>query len=211
MTDSRGVKAHGVEGKLHDRPHAEGEDQRADADRAAQKPADERGGAQQRDAHGADRDAPDALGEADEERVARAAAERGGHIEILRVGEDDEAEQHHRHAREQRGTGLHQTEPVEEVHGLADDDRVDEHGDADRLAQKDVDDEDGEGDRDGGRAVEDAERFGRAEIQHLPRADADVCLNGEIDSEAVDEERDRREEHIQQNRAGRGIVPQRSF
>ena len=157
------------------------------------------------------RDAFGALGKADEERVARAAAERGGHIEILRVGEDDKAEQHHRHAREQRGAGLHQIEVIEEIHGLADDDRIDEHSDADRLAQKDVDDEDGEGDRDGSRAVEDAERFGGAEIQHLPRADADVRLNGEIDAETVEKERDRREEHIQQNRAGRGIVPQRGL
>ena len=47
-------------------------------------------------------------------------------------------------------------DPVEEIHRLADDDRVYEHGNADGLPEQNVDQKDRHRNGDGGRPVEDA-------------------------------------------------------
>ena len=199
------VKAHRAERKLHDRPGAEGADQRPDADRPAKQPARERGEREQRDAHRPDRQPAQTLCQTDQQRVARPAAERRGHIGKLGIGHHEKPRDHDRHASEGRAAGRDHVQTVEEIHGLAHDDRVDEHGDADRLAQEHVDGKDGQRYADRGRAVEDAECFGQSQIQHVPRAGADVGLDREIDAEAVDKKARRREQHVCRDRAARAV------
>ena len=99
----------------------------------------------------------------------------------------------------------HGVQAVEEVHRLADDEGVDEHGQADRLAHERVDGEDGAGDGDGGRPVEDAEGLGQAHVEHVPGRDADVGADREIDAEAVEEQADERLQHMARDRAGRVV------
>ena len=81
--------------QLHDKARAKGSYYSTDSDRAAQKPADECRGAQKRDAHRTDGEAPDPFGEPHQQRVARPAAERGDHIGVLGIGHDDKPQQHH--------------------------------------------------------------------------------------------------------------------
>ena len=168
MLYQRGVEPHAPKGHLHDGPRGKGADQRADPHRAAQKPTDQGGGPQQRDADGADGDAPGALGEPHQERVPGPAAQGGQHVGVLGVGQDHQPREQAGDAGEQRAAGWDEAQPVEEVHGLAHHEGVDEHGDADGLPHEHVDAQNGQRHGHGGGAVEDAQRLGEAQTEHVP-------------------------------------------
>ena len=206
MPDAGRVEADSAEGKLHDRAGAESADERPDPDRTAEQPADQGRRTEERDADKPDGEAVQALGKTDHERVARPAAERSRHIGVLCIGQYDETREHDGDRGQQRLAGCHEVGPVKEVHRFADDHGVDEHGDADRLFQQDVDNQDGERHRDGGVSVEDTEGPGKTKTEHVPGRRADIGLYGQVDPEAVDEQADRRDEHVQEDRAGCAIL-----
>ena len=97
-------------------------------------------------------------------------------------------------------------EMIEEIDSLSDDDRVDEHGDADGLPHNNIDAENGTGDGNGSRSVQDPEGFGHTEIQYVPRRGADVGLDRQINAESVDKQADGGKQHIEDDRPGRPVV-----
>ena len=207
VADVCGIEMDGAERRLHDRPEPKGADQRPDADRPAQQPADQGGGAQEQDAHGTDGQPFGPLRQPDQQGVPRPAAEGGHHVGPLGIGQNHHPEQHHRDRRQQGAGGFDGVEPVEEVHRFADDDGVNEHGEADGLAHQDVDEQDRDGYGDGGRAVEDPQGFGDADVQHVPGGSADIGLDRQVDAEAVHKKADRGQQHIQDDRFEGSILP----
>lgn len=206
VSDRHGVEAQRAEGELHDGTRAEGADQRADAHGAAEKVAYGRHGREHQYAHQADGKLFQALLEPHEQGVARAAAERGHHIGRLRVADDEQAEYRDDDAAGYGARRWDDVEPVEKVDGLADQHGVDEHGQADGLLQKYVNEQYRHRDDDGRRAVEDAERVGQAETEHVPGGRADARADGQVDAEAVDEQRHRRQQDVQKDRTAGGVV-----
>lgn len=199
MMDMGGIKPHGEEAELQDGPHAEGADQRADAHRAAQQEAHQRGTAEHQDSHRTDGDALQPPLEPHQQGVSGAAAQGSAHIIILGIGHDGQPNQHHQHAAQQAfGDGNH-INGVEKVHRFSHHEGIYNHCKANRLPEPQVNEQNGEGNGDGGGAVQDAEGFGNAQTQHIPRPCADAGMNGEIDAQSVDEQADRSQNHTYDN------------
>ena len=98
---------------------------------------------------------------------------------------------------------------VKEINGLSYDDGINEHRNSDRFLQKDIDQENQQGDGNGRIPVQDAECMGNAQIQNVPRRGSQIRLDGQVDSESVHEQADRRQDHVQDNRT-RGTILMKS-
>ena len=202
MPDFRCIEPNGAKRELHHRAGTEGTDNRPDPHRPSQQPAGQGRRAEQSDAHQCDGKFLQALGQAYQKGVARAAAQRRHHIGVLRIGQYEQPRQHNRDRCHERLAGCHGMDPVEEVHRFSDYHRIDKHGDADGLFHQDVDDQDGKRYRNGSISVEDPEALGKPQVQHVPGRRADVGLDGQIDSKSVDKQADRRNQHIQKDCPG---------
>ena len=194
-----GVEPHAFEARLHDGPGGEGADQGPHAHGAPQQIPDQGGGAQQGDADGADGEAPCPPGQPHQQRIPGTAAQGRQHIGELGVGDDHQSQEHDGDAGGKGAAGLHQIQPVEEVHGLAHHHGVHEHGDADGLLNEQVDEQNRQGHGHGGVPVEDAQTPGQAQAQHVPGRRPQIGLNGQVDAEAVHEQADDRQQGVQQD------------
>ena len=155
-----------------------------DADRASEQPAGEQG--RQLDAGTDDPDRVTAAGDAGHDAVAGARTEARADVETDAGPGQSETGDEHRPAR-RRVVGGRQTRQHEIDHD-ADDDRVGDRADPDPLSQRDPPEQYDEPDEHRDGPDRDARAVGEAEVQHVPRIDAEIGADRQREGHAAQHE-----------------------
>jgi hypothetical protein len=168
-------------GPLHDRADAEGEDQRAEADGAAEEPADDQYADLDGRAHREDRPAEAAV-QPGHQAVARTRAEIRGEVDPRRDADREHAGDHHRDPHGQRAGRRHQRQ--RQVGGGTDERDVQERADPRPHADRPPEGQHRDADQDADGAERQSGLPAEPLVERLPWPEAEPSLRHHRDRRA---------------------------
>ena len=168
--------------------HAEHGNDCADAHRAAEKPADEKGDAHHDRLYHADGRFREAFTQSDQQGIARATALCCTHIEILPVAHDEQTNDNHDAADGDVVEIRQGDDVVDEVHIVAHQQGIQNRAIADFFLQHYINTQNDDADNGMHDTITHSYPIGCAHGKAVPRGQTDVCLNGQIDTDGEDEQ-----------------------
>ena len=173
--------------ELQNGARKEGGDHGADPDGTAEKSAAEKDRSPQKDLDESDRELAEAFSQADEQRIAGAAALGGGHIKKLPDRHQKQAGGDEKQADGEAFRFREGIEIVKELNEISGEKRVDDGAKADFFLQQKIDGKDDDADQRHGNAVIERKMERNAHPETIPGGKPEICPNGQMHAEGKNE------------------------